>query len=115
MISLISQNLFAFVLFIATVVSGIAWGYDYKFERPKRKARLEESNANNKLSSKERKALLEPKNIVGQVGSLFFILLVVFLFRSFLYEPFRIPSGSMLPTLQDGDFIAQLEDLFHFM
>lgn len=106
MISLISQNLFAFVLFIATVVSGIAWGYDYKFERPKRKARLEESNANSKLSSKERKALLEPKNIVGQVGSLFFILLVVFLFRSFLYEPFRIPSGSMLPTLQDGDFIA---------
>lgn len=78
MISLISQNLFAFVLFIATVVSGIAWGYDYKFERPKRKARLEESNANCKLSSKERKALLEPKNIVGQVGSLFFILLVVF-------------------------------------
>ena len=52
MISLISQNLFAFVLFIATVVSGIAWGYDYKFERPKRKARLEESNANSKLSSK---------------------------------------------------------------
>ena len=43
--------------------------------------------------------------LVTQARSLWPILLAVLLFRSFVYEPFRIPSESMLPGLIDGDFI----------
>ncbi len=45
-------------------------------------------------------------------AGLFPVILMVFLLRSFLYEPFKIPSGSMIPTLQIGDLI--LVNKFHF-
>ena len=46
-----------------------------------------------------------PKWLNEYLGSFFPVLLVVFVLRSFIAEPFRIPSGSMLPTLHIGDFI----------
>ncbi|WP_376689951.1 signal peptidase I [Wenzhouxiangella sp. EGI_FJ10409] len=43
---------------------------------------------------------------VEVIGSLFPVLVLVLVFRSFLFEPFKIPSGSMIPTLWIGDFIV---------
>ena len=56
------------------------------------------------LLVKDRANKLEPV-IVEYARSFFPVLLVVLLLRSFIAEPFRIPSGSMLPTLEIGDFI----------
>ena len=45
-------------------------------------------------------------SFVETVGSLFLVFLIVLIIRSFIIEPFRIPSGSMLPTLEIGDFVV---------
>ena len=77
---------FAAVLLLATTISGLIWGVDHFLLRPKRGARAEPV-------------------VVEMARSFFPVILIVFLLRSFLYEPFKIPSESMLPTLQVGDFI----------
>jgi signal peptidase I len=49
-----------------------------------------------------RKNVREPL-LVEYARSFFPVILIVLLIRSFLFEPFRIPSDSMMPTLLDGD------------
>ena len=78
---------FALILLVLTVVTGVLYAVDVlKFR---------------KLRAKNAK---EPLWVEWGAG-FFPVILIVFVFRSFLFEPFKIPSGSMIPTLQIGDFI----------
>jgi signal peptidase I len=81
---------FALILFILAVITGIAWIADKLYFAPQRKA-----------------AGIERMPLWLEYSASFFpVILAVFLLRSFLIEPFKIPSGSMIPTLQIGDFIV---------
>lgn len=101
------MNTFALILLIATIITGAAFFYDFFKLRPNRKLNKEAFlKAKPDADKKELKKLMEPSGFLGQLASLFPIILFVFLFRSFFIEPFRIPSGSMMPTLLSGDFIA---------
>jgi signal peptidase I len=78
---------FALILFILLLVSGAIWAVDSLLLKPKRTADAK-----------------EPWWV--EYGSGFFpVILIVFVLRSFIVEPFKIPSGSMIPTLLVGDFI----------
>ena len=73
-------------LVIASLITGVLWLLDLYFIKAKAK-------------------LSFMTNVVEQVGSLFPVLLFVLVVRTFVFEPFRIPSSSMMPTLLTGDFI----------
>jgi len=112
---------FALILFVLTIVTGVVWFLDVFYlarqRRLKADAALAEFDARNeklrsegiKLDESGRAALeaslLRQPTWVEYSGSFFPVIALVFFVRSFLYEPFKIPSGSMEPTLIAGDFI----------
>jgi len=87
---------FALVLVVLTGLSGVVWLLDSLFFRQKRRDKAVQNSV---------EAPSEPI-LVEYARSLFPVLLIVLVFRSFLFEPFKIPSGSMIPTLLVGDFIV---------
>ncbi|MDA3806905.1 MAG: signal peptidase I [Thiomicrorhabdus sp.] len=82
---------FELILVIITAITGVITYVDRIIWRPKRQAAM---------------MTVKQPILVEYARSLFPVFLVVLVLRSFIIEPFRIPSGSMYPTLQIGDFIV---------
>ena len=83
----IPQLIASAVLLIAGIATGLIWLFDRRVLAPKRS-----------------EGAAEPI-VVDMARAFFPVIVVVFLIRSFWVEPFKIPSGSMKPTLLVGDFI----------
>ncbi len=93
---------FPLILVLGTLITGLIWLIDILFLRKKREqfaADIPEDVA------VEAKTELRVPLVVEYSISFFPVLLIVLVLRSFLFEPFQIPTGSMIPTLKVGDFI----------
>jgi signal peptidase I len=88
---------FSLMLVVVGAISGVIWVLDWAFFARRRKQGAAAAG-----TPPER--VREPI-AVEYARSFFPVIVLVLVIRSFLFEPFRIPSDSMMPTLFDGDFI----------
>lgn len=100
-------NTFSILLIILTALSGALWCFHRFAVLPRRArqiARAEQRGG--KALTEEEKRQIEPISEGSEfLSSLFPVLAFVLVLRSFVFEPFQIPSGSMEPTLRVGDFL----------
>jgi signal peptidase I len=112
---------FALLLFLATVVTGVYWLLERFYFLPERKkavmlleaetlrrraelGKMGISQVDDNVAEAKGRILAQPWWLDWTAG-LFPVIMAVFFLRSFLFEPFKIPSGSMIPTLLVGDLI----------
>jgi signal peptidase I len=99
-------------LLLSTLITGVIWLVDRFRWRPARLAAAEAFEKSVPITERDadhvritREELLREPAIMEWGGSFFPVLAVVLVLRSFVVEPFVIPSGSMIPTLEIGDYI----------
>lgn len=87
---------FELIITLLTLATGVVWILDRLWLRTRRVQRLAAGEAESD----------QPSRPVEYAVSFFPLLVLVLVFRSFMFEPFKIPSGSMQPSLLIGDFIV---------
>ena len=88
---------FSLVLLLLSTVTGLIWGLDHLFYKKRREAAARAQGF---------EGVVPEPGTVDYARSFFPVALIVLVVRAFIFEPFRIPSDSMMPTLLDGDFIV---------
>lgn len=99
---------FPLILVLGTAITGLVWLVEIFLLRPRRNAAAEKARAElqrGKAADEAIEKILHEPVIVEYSISFFPVLVIVLVLRSFLFEPFQIPTGSMIPTLEVGDFI----------
>ncbi|WP_372929735.1 signal peptidase I [Shewanella putrefaciens] len=97
---------FSIILVLVTLISGLIWLVDVLVFAPKRRDNLALAKVSQvNLTEEAEYQIIRESTIVETAHSIFPVIAFVLILRSFIYEPFQIPSGSMMPTLLVGDFI----------
>ncbi|MGL0939999.1 signal peptidase I [Vibrio vulnificus] len=100
-------NTFSLILVIVTLITGVVWLLEklvWAKKRQQKVAEIESQTVNGLDAQTLAEAKMQPWWVENSV-SIFPVIAFVLVLRSFIYEPFQIPSGSMMPTLLVGDFI----------